>query len=317
MTASGGPIAIEVIDSHTAGEPTRLVTEGGPDLGTGPLADRLERFRQHFDRYRSAIVNEPRGSEALVGALLCKPHQADCNFGVIFFNNVGYLGMCGHGTIGLIASLAHAGRCTPGSFRIDTPVGVVNARLHADGRVDIENVTSYRKARQVSVRVAGVGSVRGDVAWGGNWFFLTQEQPLDIEPGNVAALSEFAWQLREAVNAAGFPEVDHVELFAPSPGGAGPRARNFVLCPGRAYDRSPCGTGTSAKLACLAAEGELEEGETWTQESLNGSTFSARYRWHARDRGEITPTITGTAYVTGEAKLRLDPADPFCWGIRP
>jgi len=316
MTASRGPIAIEVIDSHTAGEPTRLVIEGGPDLGTGPLADRLERFREHFDRYRSAIVNEPRGSEALVGALLCTPHRADCDFGVIFFNNVGFLGMCGHGTIGLIASLAHAGRCTPGSFRIDTPVGVVNARLHADGRIDVENVTSYRKARQVCVPVGGVGSVRGDIAWGGNWFFLTHEQPLDIEPGSVAALSEFAWQLRQAVNAAGFPEVDHVELFAPSPGGA-PRARNFVLCPGRAYDRSPCGTGTSAKLACLAAEGELEEGETWTQESLIGSSFSARYRWHARDRGEITPTITGAAHVTGEARLRLDPDDPFCWGIRP
>ena len=316
MTASRGPIAIEVIDSHTAGEPTRLVIEGGPDLGTGPLADRLERFREHFDRYRSAIVNEPRGSEALVGALLCTPHRADCDFGVIFFNNVGFLGMCGHGTIGLIASLVHAGRCTPGSFRIDTPVGVVNARLHADGRIDVENVTSYRKARQVCVPVGGVDSVRGDIAWGGNWFFLTHEQPLDIEPGNVAALSEFAWQLRQAVNAAGFPEVDHVELFAPSPGGA-PRARNFVLCPGRAYDRSPCGTGTSAKLACLAAEGELEEGETWTQESLIGSSFSARYRWHARDRGEITPTITGAAHVTGEARLRLDPDDPFCWGIRP
>ncbi len=214
MTASRGPIAIEVIDSHTAGEPTRLVIEGGPDLGTGPLADRLERFREHFDRYRSAIVNEPRGSEALVGALLCTPHRADCDFGVIFFNNVGFLGMCGHGTIGLIASLAHAGRCTPGSFRIDTPVGLVNARLHADGRIDVENVTSYRKARQVRVPVGGVGSVRGDIAWGGNWFFLTHEQPLDIEPGNVAALSEFAWQLRQAVNAAGFPEVDHVELFA-------------------------------------------------------------------------------------------------------
>ena len=191
----------------------------------------------------------------------------------------------------------------------------MNARLHADGRIDVENVTSYRKARQVRVPVGGVG-VRGDIAWGGNWFFLTHEQPLDIEPGNVAALSEFAWQLRQAVNAAGFPEVDHVELFAPSPGGA-PRARNFVLCPGRAYDRSPCGTGTSAKLACLAAEGELEEGETWTQESLIGSSFSARYRWHARDRGEITPTITGAAHVTGEARLRLDPDDPFCWGIRP
>jgi len=307
---------IQVIDSHTAGEPTRLVIDGGPDLGTGPLAQRVERFRQHFDAYRSAIVNEPRGCDTLVGALLCKPHRPDCNWGVIFFNNVGYLGMCGHGTLGLIASLAHAGRCAAGSFRIDTPVGVVNAQLHPDGRIDLENVTSYRKARQIAVAVAGVGSIRGDVAWGGNWFFLADGHDLEIKPQNLEALTEFAWRVRQAVNAQGYPEVDHVELFAPATR-SGVHSRNFVLCPGRAYDRSPCGTGTSAKLACLAADQGLREGEPWIQESLIGSTFSARYRWHARDKGEITPIITGTAHVTGEARLRLDPADPYCWGIRP
>ncbi len=307
---------IQVIDSHTAGEPTRLVIDGGPDLGTGPLAQRVERFRQHFDAYRSAIVNEPRGCDTLVGALLCKPHRPDCNWGVIFFNNVGYLGMCGHGTLGLIASLAHAGRCAAGSFRIDTPVGVVNAQLHPDGRIDLENVTSYRKARQIAVAVPGVGSIRGDVAWGGNWFFLADGHDLEIKPQNLEALTEFAWRVRQAVNAQGYPEVDHVELFAPATR-SGVHSRNFVLCPGRAYDRSPCGTGTSAKLACLAADQGLREGEPWIQESLIGSTFSARYRWHARDKGEITPIITGTAHVTGEARLRLDPADPYCWGIRP
>jgi len=307
---------IQVIDSHTAGEPTRLVTDGGPDLGTGPLAQRVERFRQHFDAYRSAIVNEPRGCDTLVGALLCKPHRSDCNWGVIFFNNVGYLGMCGHGTLGLIASLAHAGRCAAGSFRIDTPVGVVNAQLHPDGRIDLQNVTSYRKARQIAVAVAGVGSIRGDVAWGGNWFFLADGHDLEIKPQNLEALTEYAWRVRQAVNAQGYPEVDHVELFAPSTR-SGIHSRNFVLCPGRAYDRSPCGTGTSAKLACLAADQGLREGEPWIQESLIGSTFSARYQWHARDKGEITPIITGTAHVTGEARLRLDPADPYCWGIRP
>jgi len=307
---------IQVIDSHTAGEPTRLVIDGGPDLGAGPLAQRVERFREHFDAYRSAIVNEPRGCDTLVGALLCKPHRPDCNWGVIFFNNVGYLGMCGHGTLGLIASLAHAGRCAAGSFRIDTPVGVVNAQLHPDGRVDLENVTSYRKARQIAVAVPGVGSIRGDVAWGGNWFFLADGHDLEIKPQNLEALTEYAWRVRQAVNAQGYPEVDHVELFAPSTR-SGTHSRNFVLCPGRAYDRSPCGTGTSAKLACLAADQGLREGEPWIQESLIGSTFSARYRWHARDKGEITPIITGTAHVTGEAQLRLDPADPYCWGIRP
>ena len=307
---------IQVIDSHTAGEPTRLVIDGGPDLGAGPLAQRVERFREHFDAYRSAIVNEPRGCDTLVGALLCEPHRSDCNWGVIFFNNVGYLGMCGHGTLGLIASLAHAGRCAAGSFRIDTPVGVVNAQLHPDGRIDLENVTSYRKARQIAVAVPGVGSIRGDVAWGGNWFFLADGHDLEIKPQNLEALTEFAWRVRQAVNAQGYPEVDHVELFAPSTR-SGIHSRNFVLCPGRAYDRSPCGTGTSAKLACLAADQGLREGEPWIQESLIGSTFSARYRWHARDKGEITPIITGTAHVTGEARLRLDPADPYCWGIRP
>jgi len=307
---------IQVIDSHTAGEPTRVVIDGGPDLGAGPLAQRVERFRQHFDAYRSAIVNEPRGCDTLVGALLCKPHRPDCNWGVIFFNNVGYLGMCGHGTLSLIASLAHAGRCAAGSFRIDTPVGVVNAQLHPDGRIDLENVTSYRKARQIAVAVAGVGSIRGDVAWGGNWFFLADGHDLEIKPQNLEALTEFAWRVRQAVNAQGYPEVDHVELFAPATR-SGVHSRNFVLCPGRAYDRSPCGTGTSAKLACLAADEGLREGEPWIQESLIGSTFSARYRWHARDKGEITPIITGTAHVTGEARLRLDPADPYCWGIRP
>lgn len=313
-TPGSATIEIEVIDSHTAGEPTRLVTAGGPDLGNGPLGERVARFREQFDRYRSAIVNEPRGSDILVGALLCEPHRSDCDFGVIFFNNVGYLGMCGHGTIGLIASLADTGQCAPGVFRIDTPVGPVSTRLHSDGRIELENVTSYRKARQVRIPLEGSAAVRGDVAWGGNWFFLTDEHELGIEPRNVAALSEFASVLRQAVNAAGYREVDHVELFGPSPAGS-THGRSFVLCPGGAYDRSPCGTGTSAKLACLAAEGKLAEGEVWTQQSVIGSTFTASFRWHSRERGEITPIIIGTAHVTGRARLRLDPADPFCWGI--
>jgi 4-hydroxyproline epimerase len=308
--------SIEVIDSHTAGEPTRLVLGGGPPLGDGPLAERLQRFRSQFDAYRSAIVNEPRGSEALVGALLCQPYRPDCRWGVIFFNNVGYLGMCGHGTIGLIASLAYRGDCPSGAYRIDTPVGPVSVRLHEDGRVEVENVTSFRKAHGVSVSVEGHGTLKGDVAWGGNWFFLTDAHPLPIELGNLEALSDFAWRVRRAVNAQGYPEVDHVELMGPA-AGAGAQARNFVLCPGRAYDRSPCGTGTSAKLACLAADQKLAEGADWVQESVIGSTFTARYRWLDRATGQITPTVSGMAHVTGEARLRLDARDPFCWGIKP
>jgi 4-hydroxyproline epimerase len=315
---SGAPAAVRalrVIDSHTAGEPTRLLLEGGPDLGAGPLAQRLQRFRQEFDHYRCALVNEPRGSEPMVGALLCEPHRGDCSLGVIFFNNVGYLGMCGHGTIGVIASLWDAGRIGPGAHRIDTPVGAVDARLHADGRIELVNVPSFRKAQGVSIEVPGTGAVRGDVAWGGNWFFLTAQHAVAIGLGNLEPLTDFAWRVRQAVNAQGFPEVDHVELFGEASAGA--HSRNFVLCPGKAYDRSPCGTGTSAKLACLAADGALAEGESWIQESLIGTTFTAHYRWHDRSRGEIAPVITGTAHVTAEALLRLDPRDPFCWGIRP
>jgi 4-hydroxyproline epimerase len=305
---------IRVIDSHTGGEPTRLVLEGGPDLGDGPLADRVQIFRESFDRFRSAIVNEPRGSDPVVGALLCPPHLADCSLGVIFFNNVGYLGMCGHGTIGLVASLAHAGRLAPGRLRIDTPVGPVDAQLHADGSIDVANVPSYRKARAVTIEVPGLGAVRGDVAWGGNWFFLVEAQGRRISLADVEALTDFTWRTRQALNAQGFPEVDHVELFGASPN---PEAdsRNFVLCPGKAYDRSPCGTGTSAKLACLAADGTLTEGEEWIQESLVGSTFRARFQWLDRAAGTISPTLSGRAHVTAESTLLLDPADPFCWGI--
>jgi len=309
------PLKIRVIDSHTGGEPTRLVIEGGPDLGTGPLDEQLTRFRERFDTYRSAIVNEPRGSEALVGALLVKPHRTDCDLGVIFFNNVGFLGMCGHGTIGLIASLRDSGALSAGSFRIDTPVGPVAARLHDDGQVSVENVKSYRTARRIEPHVGGVGKVPGDVAWGGNWFFLVAEHGEIIDLAHVERLTDFTSKVRAAVNAQGYPQVDHIELFGPGTA-AGADSRNFVLCPGKAYDRSPCGTGTSAKLACLAADGRLQEGEAWVQESVIGSTFVARYQWSDRATGEIIPTITGTAHVTGENLLRLEPGDPLCWGIK-
>jgi 4-hydroxyproline epimerase len=306
---------IRVIDSHTGGEPTRLVIEGGPELGEGPLAQRVQRFRDHFDAYRSAVVNEPRGSDPVVGALLVKPHDSRCSIGVIYFNNVGYLGMCGHGTIGLVESLRHTGQLKPGAHRIDTPVGPVEAVLESDGRVSVSNVASFRQTQQAEVNVPGLGTVRGDVAWGGNWFFLVSEHGQVIDLRHIDALTEYAARVRAAVNAQGYPLVDHVELFAP-PAAAGAHSRNFVLCPGKAYDRSPCGTGTSAKLACLAADGKLAEGEEWIQESVIGSRFGARYRWSDRAKGEIIPTITGTAHVTGEATLMLDPKDPFCFGIR-
>jgi 4-hydroxyproline epimerase len=305
--------SIRVLDSHTGGEPTRLVLEGGPDLGEGPLELRVQRFKESYDEFRSAIVNEPRGSDPVVGALLCRPHREECDLGVLFFNNVGYIGMCGHGTMGVIVSLAYAGMLKAGQVKIDTPVGVVEATLLANGAVSVANVPSYRKAKSVTIDVPGHGRVTGDIAWGGNWFFLVEWHESAIELRNVEQLSDFAWRVRQVLNARGHPEVDHVELMSST---HATRGRNFVLCPGRAYDRSPCGTGTSAKLACLAADGKLREGEEWTQESVLGSTFTARYRWIDQAKGTIAPEITGTAHVTAEAKLLLDPTDPFRWGIR-
>jgi 4-hydroxyproline epimerase len=300
---------LKVIDSHTGGEPTRIIVEGGPDLGSGPLPVRRERLQRDFDRYRSAAVNEPRGSDVIVGAQLVEPVDPAASAGVIFFNNVGTIGMCGHGTIGLMVTLAHMGRIKPGAHRIETPVGTVVATLEANGEVTVENVPSWRSHKAVRVDVDGK-VVKGDIAWGGNWFFLVQEELTEIE-----ALTERAWRIRQALNAQGHPDIDHVELFGPSKA-AGASARSFVLCPGKAYDRSPCGTGTSAKLACLAADGKLAEGATWVQESIIGSTFSASYKWLDRAAGKVIPSIRGTAYITAESTLLLDERDPFCWGIR-
>ena len=303
---------VRVIDSHTGGEPTRVVVSGGPDLGGGSVAERQKIFREDHDRFRSAVVNEPRGSDVLVGALLIEPSDKSCVAGVIFFNNVGVLQMCGHGTIGLVATLAHLDRIKPGAHRIETCVGVVTATLHEDGSVSVANVASYRKAKAVTVDVPGIGKVTGDVAWGGNWFYLVEDHRQELALSNVEGLTDYTWRVRQAINAQGYPEIDHVELFAPGDGD-GVHSRNFVLCPGKAYDRSPCGTGTSAKLACLAADGKLAEGEEWVQGSIIGSAFRGTYR---RDGDKIIPIITGTAFVNIEATLLLNENDPFCWGIR-
>ncbi len=308
-----GRRTIAIVDSHTGGEPTRVVIDGGPDLGGGPLSERRARFARDFDRYRAAVVNEPRGSDVFVGALLVEPEDRTCAAGVVFFNNVGFIGMCGHGTIGVVATLAHLGRIAPGVHRIETPVGVVTTTFERDGEVSVENVESYRAHRGVRVEVPGVGAVEGDVAWGGNWFFLVERHGHALSLDNLDALTTHAWRVRQALNAQGHPDVDHVELFAPSSRGA--NAQSFVLCPGRAYDRSPCGTGTSAKLACLAADGKLAEGDRWVQESIVGSTFTARYRWSDRARGRIVPTIAGRAFVNAQGTLILDDDDPYCWGI--
>lgn len=311
---------IRVIDSHTGGEPTRVVIDGGPPLGDGPLSERRERFRRDHDRFRSAIVNEPRGSDVVVGALLCEPVDPRCATGVIFFNNVGMLGMCGHGTIGVIVTLAHLGRIGPGEHLVETPVGIVAAELHDDHRVSVTNVPSRRFAGNVGVDVPGIGRVHGDVAWGGNWFFLVREELAAIGHEHVEELTAITSRIRRSLDAAGIrgadgAEIDHVELFAHSPA-PGIDSRNFVLCPGNAYDRSPCGTGTSAKLACLHADGKLAPGSVWKQESVIGSVFDGWYTIDPRGGGWIVPRVAGTAWVVAESTLLLDERDPFCWGIR-
>jgi 4-hydroxyproline epimerase len=308
---------ISVIDTHTGGEPTRVVTAGGPDLGTGPMADRLGVFRERFDSFRSAVVNEPRGSDVLVGALLVPPVDPACAAGVIFFNNVGYLGMCGHGTIGVAVALAHMGRISAGSHRLETPVGVVTIGLEDQNSVAIENVESYRLAKNVSIAVPGLRTYLGDVAWGGNWFFLVKEHGETLNVNNVERLTDVTWKIRRALKAQGITgtggaEIDHIELFGP-PTAPGAHSKNFVLCPGGAYDRSPCGTGTSAKLACLSADGEIKEAEVWRQESIIGSIFEGSVRLGT---GCVHPRIRGSAYVNAESTLLVDPADPFAMGIR-
>jgi 4-hydroxyproline epimerase len=307
---------VRVIDSHTAGEPTRVVVEGGPDLGEGSLAERRERFREQFDYFRAAVVNEPRGSDVLVAALLCRPVDPSCAAGVIFFNNVGTIGMCGHGAIGVVVTLARLGRIGPGRHRLETPVGVVSCAYDGAGTVAIDNVPSYRHARGVCVEVAGHGPIHGDIAWGGNWFFLVDDHGQQIELANVGPLTDFTCRIRRAleqqgVRGAGGTEIDHIELFAP-PRHRSANSRNFVLCPGLAYDRSPCGTGTSAKLACLAADGRLQPGQIWRQEGILATVFEA---WHQAAGDQILPTIRGSAFITAESTLLFDPNDPFARGI--
>lgn len=307
---------IHVLDSHTGGEPTRLVIEGFPDVGQGSMAERRQRLAAEFDHWRSACMLEPRGSEVLVGALLCRPVDPSACAGVIFFNNSGYLGMCGHGTIGLIVSLAYLGRIGPGEHLVETPVGTVTATLHEDGSVSVRNVPSYRYRHNVTVDVPGYGPVVGDIAWGGNWFFLISEHGLRVAGDNLPALTAYSVAVQQALEDQGLRGddgglIDHIELFAED---AEADSRNFVLCPGLAYDRSPCGTGTSAKLACLAADGKLQPGQIWHQASVIGSQFEASYE--AVDNGRIIPTIRGRAHLSADAQLLIEADDPFAWGIR-
>ena len=306
---------IQIIDSHTGGEPTRLVIGGFPDLGTGSMAERRALLAAQHDAWRATTVLEPRGNDVIVGALLCEPVDPANAAGVVFFNNTGYLGMCGHGTIGLVASLAYLGRIQPGVHGIETPVGTVSTTLHEDGSVSVRNVPAFRLHHRLAVDVPGYGAVTGDVAWGGNWFFLVTEHSQRVTSDNLQALTQFTTAIQQALEAQGIRGsdggvIDHIEVFAEDEQAD---SRNFVLCPGGAYDRSPCGTGTSAKLACLAADGKLQPGQTWRQASIIGSVFEASYE---RDGDKIVPTLRGRAHISAEATLLIEDNDPFGWGIR-
>ena len=309
---------LQVIDSHTAGEPTRVVVNGVPDLGGGTMAEQRLRFANEYDWMRTSCVSEPRGHDALVGALLCEPSESGCVAGVIFFNNVGVLHGCIHGTMGVAVTLAHLGRIAEGTHRLETPVGCVEVTLGKGGLVSVENVASFRLEHEVTVEMEKWGSVSGEVAWGGNWFFLIEGQGPDIDVANIDALTDFTWEVREALKRDGITgndggEIDHIEVFGPPADPATADSRNFVLCPGKEYDRSPCGTGTSAKLACLYEEGKLKEGQMWRQASILGTVFEGSVT--LRGGQSVIPRISGKAWVTGESTLILDPADPFCFGI--
>lgn len=310
------PVSMRVIDSHTEGEPTRVVLSGWPQPAGVTMAERRAALSRCHDHLRGAVVCEPRGHDAMVGALLTPPVHAGSLAGVIFFNNVGYLGMCGHGLIGVVRTLEHLGRLGPGAVNIDTPVGTVGAELDAEGSVTIRNVPAYCHALDVSVNVPGVGTLTGDIAWGGNWFFIATlaDRGLDLahldDLLRVTRRTLVALQ-QQGITGADGAEIDHVELTGP-PLRRDADARNFVLCPGGQYDRSPCGTGTSAKLAAMHARGTLAPGQTWRQESITGGLFHA---WLTEERGEMIPFIRGHAYVIAEATLRFDAHDPFRAGF--
>ncbi|HEX7339437.1 MAG TPA: proline racemase family protein [Rhodanobacteraceae bacterium] len=308
--------SIDIIDTHTGGEPTRVVLGGFPFLYGSSMAEKRADLASQHDRWRQAIVCEPRGSDTIVGALLLPPQDRCACTGVIFFNNVGCLGMCGHGTIGVVRALAHLGRIQSGRHRIETPVGPVDVDLLPDGRISVHNVESYRYRADVTVDVPGHGLVHGDVAWGGNWFFITGDTPLPLTLANREALCEYTTAIRHALSRQGIrgaegAEIDHVELSTSSPTD-GVDSRNFVLCPGLAWDRSPCGTGTSAKLACLVADGKLGTGDVWKQEGILGSVFEGSCQ---PTRHGVLPLVTGNAHVIARSTLIVQDEDPFAWGI--
>lgn len=310
---------MHVIDSHTGGEPTRVILDDGPDLGAGPLSKRAQILATQHKQFYHSVILEPRGQTAMVGALLVEPVDPDCVTGVIYFDSEAVLGMCGHGTIGLAVTLAHLGRIDIGTHKIETPVGVIEVCLTDQNTATVTNVESRRTDHAAQVEVDGLGTITGDVAYGGNWFYIIDPSPIAITVENIRTLTDAAIAIRTATIAqriggdAGQP-VDHVVFQEPSPED-GIHSRNFVLCPDNAYDRSPCGTASSARLACLAADELLLPDQDIVQKSIIGSPYRLSYQ--TGSNGGVIPKITGQAFVMAESTLLFHENDPFKKGILP
>jgi 4-hydroxyproline epimerase len=314
------PTQLRVLDSHTIGEPTRLVIDewcaASLDLGTGSVRQRRDVFRERYDHLRRAIVADPRGVEAMVGVVLVPPTDPSCDLGAIYFNRVGYLDMCGHATIGLAVSLGHLGRISPGPFRLETPAGVVGVQWHGGTSVSFQCVSPRRIHRGLVVRCADGTTVSGDVATSGLWFFICRDHGLSIDTEAISQLRDKAWAIRRSLAAAGVTGdtgevIDHIVLMGP-PQDPANHARNFVLCPDGAFDRSPCGTATSALVGCLHDDDLLAEGALWRQESILGGVYEASIN---RSGGVLMPTVRGQAWITAESTLHFAADDPYRTGL--
>ncbi|MEM8945285.1 MAG: proline racemase family protein [Planctomycetota bacterium] len=308
---------MRVIDSHTGGEPTRVVVAGMPDIPGDTAAEKRTNLEKQADWIRTSLTLEPRGAPWMVGAAIFQPANPDSEATVVFFNNRGYLGMCGHGLIGVVATLAYLGRISVGEHHFETPAGDVMAQLHPDDSVSLANVPSYRYREGVEFDVPNFGTVQGDIAYGGNWFFLTHVETW--QSWTTERLCEYASRILETLSTlkicgAEQAEIDHVEISGPPTDPNKAHSRNFVLCPGQQYDRSPCGTGTSAKVACLASAGELSPGEIYRQESVTGSIFNASFQMQGK---KLIPEIRGHANILADVKIVFEESDCRRYGLDP
>lgn len=327
---------IQAVDSHTAAEPTRVITGGLPMIRGATMADKRDELKRLHDPIRRSLVLEPRGHDAIILAYLLPPTHDDADLGVVFANDAGYLGMCGHGAIGLATTAVAMGLVAAvepvTEITLDTPVGLIKCRVAVEGgrpkSVTITNVPSFLYRQRVVVDVHGFGKVAADIAYGGNWFAFVEADQLGlmVEKAHLPVLMQAAIAIREALVRDGVrgvhPDsgeeevIDHVKLFVPLDG-EHHGARALTLCPGTAYDRSPCGTGTSAKLAVLHAKGELKTGEQFDSESVLGTRFAARVvaETTVGEFPAIVPEITGSAWITSFATFVIDPDDPCRHGI--